>query len=214
MVSTVSITLYVNPTTGNDGNNGSQAAPFKTIARALQQAKAGTTIQLAAGTYSAASGETFPLAIPSGVTVLGNEATKGNGIVVTGSGKFLSKTFANQNVTFQLDTDAQLRGVTVTNLEIRGTAVWVESTNPTIANNTFINNKREGVFATGSASPAVLDNVAIQNASNGFTIVRTAKGEWRRNVCQKTGFGFAISDSAAPLLADNRIVENRSGIVI
>ncbi|UBF24597.1 DUF1565 domain-containing protein [Kovacikia minuta CCNUW1] len=209
-----STTLYVNPATGNDAGSGTQAIPFKTIAQALRQAKSGTTIQLAPGTYNAASGETFPLTVPSGVAVVGNETSKGQGILVTGSGKYLSKTFANQNVTFQLETNAQLRGVTVTNQEIRGTAVWVESANPTIANNTFVNNKREGVFATGSASPMVSDNVAIQNASNGFTIVRNAKGEWRRNVCQKTGFGFAISDSAAPLLVDNRVIENRSGIVI
>ncbi len=214
MVQAASSILYVNPSTGNDGGNGSPAAPLKTIARALQQAKAGTTVQLSPGTYSAATGEVFPLTVPSGVTVLGNEASKGNGILVTGSGKFLSPTFAGQNVTFRLETNSQLRGVTVTNPELRGTAVWVESTNPAIANNTFINNKREGVFATGSAAPVVFDNVAVQNASTGFTIVRNAKGEWRRNVCQKTGFGFAISDNAAPLLADNRIIENRSGIVI
>jgi hypothetical protein len=214
MVQSTSTILYVNPTSGNDGGSGTQAAPFKTITRALQQARAGTTIQLSLGTYSAATGEKFPLVIPSGVTVLGNEASKGSGILVTGSGSFLSPTFASQNVTFRMENNSQLRGVTVTNPEIRGTAVWVESTNPAIASNTFINNKREGVFATGTASPAVLDNVAIQNASTGFTIVRNAKGEWRRNVCQKTGFGFAISDHAAPLLADNRIVENRSGIVL
>lgn len=214
MVQSTSTILYVNPTSGNDGGSGTQAAPFKTITRALQQARAGTTIQLSLGTYSAATGEKFPLVIPSGVTVLGNEASKGSGILVTGSGSFLSPTFASQNVTFRMENNSQLRGVTVTNPEIRGTAVWVESTNPAIASNTFINNKREGVFATGTASPAVLDNVAIQNASTGFTIVRNAKGEWRRNVCQKTGFGFAISDNAAPLLADNRIVENRSGIVL
>ncbi|WP_421657650.1 S-layer homology domain-containing protein [Leptothermofonsia sp. ETS-13] len=214
MVQSTSTILYVNPTTGNDSNSGTQTAPFKTITRALQQARAGTTIQLAPGTYSAATGEVFPLVIPNGVTVLGNEASKGSGIVVTGSGKFVSPTFASQNVTFRLENNAQLRGVTVTNSEIRGTAVWVESTNPAITHNTFIHNKREGVFATGKANPAVLDNVAIQNASTGFTIVRNSKGEWRRNVCQKTGFGFAISDDAAPLIADNRVIENRSGIVI
>lgn len=214
MVQSGSMTLYVNPTAGNDSNNGTQTAPFKTISRALQQARAGATIQLALGTYSAATGETFPLVVPTGVLVVGNEASKGSGIVVTGSGKYTSPTFAAQNVTFRLENNSQLRGVTVTNAEIRGTAVWVESTNPTIANNTFVNNKREGVFATGTANPLVVDNVAMQNASTGFSIVRNAKGEWRRNVCQKTGYGFAIGDNAAPLLADNRVIENRSGIVI
>ena len=214
MVQATSTTLFVNPSTGNDSGNGSQAAPFKTISRALQAARTGTAVQLAAGTYSAASGEAFPIKIPSGVTVVGSEANKGSGILISGSGTFPSPTFANQNVTFQLANSAQLKGVTVTNPEIRGTGVWIESTNPTIANNTFTNCKREGVFATGTANPLVTGNVAIQNSASGFSIVRNAKGEWRQNVCRQTGFGFAIGDSAAPLLAENQISENRDGIVI
>ncbi len=205
---------YVNPTNGNDNAAGTQAAPFKTITRALQQAKANDTIQLLPGTYSAASGEVFPLSVPSGITVIGNEATKGSGILVTGSGKFPSPTFANQEVTFQLRTNAQLRGVTVTNPAVRGTGVWVESANPIIANNTFINNKREGVFATGNASPVVVNNVAKQNSASGFTIVRNSKGEWRGNVCDQTGFGIAISDDAAPLISENRVTQNRIGLVL
>ena len=214
MVQSTSPILYVNPTSGSDSAAGSQSAPFKTIARALQQIRSGTTIQLASGTYSTASGETFPLFIPSGVTVLGNESNKGNGIQITGGGTYASPTFANQMATFRLDNNAQLRGVTVTNPEIRGTGVWIESTAPTIANCTFVNCKREGVFATGTANPVVNDSVFFQNAANGISIVRDTKGEFRRNVYQNTGFGLAIGDNAAPLITDSRIFENRSGIVL
>ena len=207
-------TLFIDSANGNDAAGGTQAAPFKTISRALKQAKLGDRIQLAPGTYSATSGEVFPLAIPAGVTVIGNEATKGAGILINGSGSFASKTFAGQNITLRMETNAQLRGVTVTNPATRGTGVWIESTNPVIINCTFTNCKREGIFATGTASPAVYDNVAIRNDANGFSIVRNAKGEWRRNVCQNTGFGFSIGDQAAPLLAENRVFENRSGILL
>jgi hypothetical protein len=44
------VQLYVSPT-GNDGNDGSQAAPLRTIQAALDQAEAGTVINLAAGEY-------------------------------------------------------------------------------------------------------------------------------------------------------------------
>lgn len=206
--------FYVNPTSGNDNAAGSQAAPFKTIARSLKQAKANDTIQLGAGTYSAASGEVFPLAVPVGVMVIGSEAEKGKGIVITGSGKFVSPTFAGQEVTFQLANNAQLRGVTVTNPAVRGTAIWVESTNPTIANNTLVNSKREGVFATGNANPVVVNNIVRQNSASGFTIVRNTKGEWRGNRCEQTGYGFAISDDAAPLVSENRVSQNRIGLVL
>jgi parallel beta-helix repeat protein len=206
-------TYFIHPANGNDNAAGSQAAPFKTISRALRQARAGDRIQLLPGTYSAESGETFPLVVASGVTVIGNESNKGNGILITGSGRFISRTFAGQNVTFLLDTNAQLRGVTVTNPATRGTAVWLESTNPIIVNCTFTACKREGIFATGSSSPAVYDNITVRNDANGFSIARNAKGEWRRNICQNTGYGIVVSDQAAPLLAENRLFENRSGMV-
>jgi parallel beta-helix repeat protein len=210
----VQSTLYVNPVTGKDAGAGSATAPFKTLTKGLAHAKAGTTIQLAAGTYNAVGGEVFPLVVPAGVLVLGHEPSKGKGILIIGSGVYASPTFGNQNVTFRLESSAQLRGVTVTNQAERGTAVWVESTSPIVANNTFTGCGREGVFVTGTAKPVILDNVFIQNASTGIFLVRNAKGEVRRNVCQKTGYGIAISDSAAPLVADNNLVGNSAGIFL
>src|SRR5919199_1547268 len=207
-------TIYVNPASGKDTGAGSSSAPFKTLTKALQKAVAGTTIQLAAGTYNAAGGEVFPLLIPAGVMVLGDEPSKGKGILIVGSGQYVSPTFASQNVTLHVESNAQLRGITVTNPVKLGTAVWIESTAPLIANNTFTGCGREGVFVTGTAKPLIFDNVFIANASSGVFLVRNAKGEVRRNVCQKTGYGIAISDSAAPLISDNKLLENSTGIFL
>ncbi|MBC1220649.1 DUF1565 domain-containing protein, partial [Nostoc sp. UCD120] len=206
--------LYVNSVAGSDTNPGSQQAPFKTITQALKVATVDTKIQLADGNYNAASGEVFPLTVPSGVTVVGNETNTGKGILIEGSGTYLSRTFAAQNVTFVLLDKAELRGVTVTNLASRGSGVWIESTAPTVANNTFTNCKREGVFATGEANPIILSNLFSENAANGIAIAKNSKGQIQGNTCVKTGFGIAISDTASPILRDNKIYENRSGIVI
>jgi parallel beta-helix repeat protein len=205
-------TLYVNPATGSDSAAGSQSAPFKTITKALKQAQSDTQIQLAAGNYNAANGEVFPLEVASGVTVVGNEANKGSGILIEGSGKYTSRTFAEQNVTFLLANNAQLRGVTVTNPASRGTAAWVESTAPTIANCTFTKSKREGVLATGDAKPVILNSVFIQNDGNGIAMTKNSSGEIRGNTCTKGGYGIAIDASAAPLVVDNKISDNRFGI--
>ncbi|MDF0552964.1 DUF1565 domain-containing protein [Kamptonema sp. UHCC 0994] len=207
-------TLYVNPGTGSDSASGSQSAPFKTVSRALQQAPSGTIIQLAAGTYSAASGEAFPLQIPAGVKVIGSETNKGSTVLIQGSGKFVSPTAAGQNVTVLLAEGAELRGATVTNGDTRGTGVWIESVAATVANCTLSKSKREGVFATGSAKPAIFDSVFIENVGNGLAMAGSAKGEIRRNKFQNTGYGIAIQDNAAPLIAENQILENRSGIVL
>ena len=212
--STLVSTIYVNPATGNDAAVGSRNSPLRTLTRALRLAKTGTIIQLSTGTLSSASGEVFPLVIPSGVMVVGHEAAKGKGILIQGSGEYASSSFGTQNITILLLTNAQLLGVTVTNPVAKGTGVWIESTAPTVANNTFANCAREGVFVTGTAKPAIFGNVFWQNAASGLVMARNSKGEVLRNVCQRTGFGIAISDAAAPLISDNKLVENRTGIVL
>ena len=207
-------TLYVNPGTGSDRATGSANSPFKTLTRALQQATAGSTISLAVGSYNAAGGERFPLVIPAGAIVLGHEPSKGKGIIIIGSGQYNSQRFASQNITLLLNPETQLRGVTVTNAAQRGTGVWIESTKPVVTNNTLTRCGREGIFVTGTAKPLIMDNQLLENASSGIFVVRNSKGEILRNICQKTGYGIAISDSAAPLVADNKFIDNNTGIFL
>ncbi len=215
MVNTsASNTLYVNPSVGRDDATGSQADPYQTLTRALRRATAGVTVQLAPGTYSAASGEVITLVEGAGVLVVGDPASRGKGTVISGSGDYLSPTFARQVVALRLETDAELRGVTVTNTAPRGTGVWIESAAPAIAQCTFINCGREGVFASGTAIPEIVDSTFQQNAASGLSMARNAKGEIRRNVFQQTGYGIAIGDNAAPLLVENQLVNNRSGVVV
>ncbi|BAZ15298.1 hypothetical protein NIES4071_71700 [Calothrix sp. NIES-4071] len=207
-------TIYVNPVSGNDTANGSQQAPLKTITKALGRASAGLTIQLADGNYNTTSGEQFPINIPVGVTIAGNEAKKGSLIVIEGSGEYLSRFFARQNVTILMASGAELRGITVTNPASRGTGVWIELTTPLIANCTFTKCKREGIFVSGDADPIIRDNICTDNAANGIAVAKNAKGDIRNNSCFKTGFGIVVSDTASPRLTDNKIYENRSGLII
>ena len=58
--------LYVNSQSGLDDAVGTQDHPMKTLYRALEQAQAGAIVHLAPGTYSAATGEVFPLRIGRG----------------------------------------------------------------------------------------------------------------------------------------------------
>jgi parallel beta-helix repeat protein len=207
----------VNPTAGTDVvGGGSAAAPFKTIAFALAQVKLGATtvIQLAPGSYTSASGETFPLKLKPNVTVVGDEATKGQGVLIQGAGKLLTKALGSQDTTISMDKNSVLRGVTVTNLASRGTGVWVESTNPVIANNTFTNSGREGIFVTGQGTPLIGSNIFLKNVGNGVSIIDTAAGTITNNLFQENGFGLSIGGAATTELQNNQIVKNISGIVI
>src|SRR6478672_2398850 len=207
-------TLYINPATGSDSAAGSQSAPLKTISFALKQAQVGTKIQLASGTYNIASGEIFPLGVPSGVIIVGNETNQGSGILIEGSGVYTSRSFGRQNVTLSLTDNAELRGATVTCPAIRGTGVWIESSAATVANCTLTKCQREGIFIAGTANPVILNNIFTENSGNGLTIANDAKGEIRGNSCFKTGYGITISDNATSLIVDNKIFENRAGMVI
>ena len=208
------VTLYVNPATGNDFSSGDSKSPFKTLKKALSQAESGTTIYLEAGTYNSLSGEVFPLIVPSGVIIIGNEPGKGSGILIEGNGLYTSPSAASQNITILMQNNAQLRGVTVTNIQTRGTGVWIESQSPMIANCTLTRCKREGVYAVGSGKPQILNSLFIQNEGYGISIEGEITGEIQGNTFQNTGYGLSIKDQAAPLIRDNAIVENRSGLLI
>lgn len=208
--------IYVNPQTGTDatGAGTTEATPYKTITFALQQAQSGTVIQLVPGTYSSETGEKFPLTLPQGVTLRGDEAGKGQGILITGSGKYTSRTFAAQNVTILPQNNSVITGVTVTNPESRGSGVWIESTNPRVINSTFTNNKREGIFVTGTGNPIIAGNIFIQNTGNGVSVAKSASGEIRGNLFQDTGFGLAVGGDSTPLIVENQILQNVDGIFI
>ncbi|GBE92481.1 S-layer homology domain-containing protein [Nostoc cycadae] len=211
--STLVATLYVNPVTGKDTNDGSRLSPFKTLTRALRTTTP-IIIQLAPGNYSAANGEQFPLVLTAGVTVIGNEVNKGAGIIISGGGEYQSPSFSVQNITLLLLGDASLMGVSVTNPIPKGTGVWIESSIPYMANNTLLNCGREGIFTTGNAKAAILDNVFVQNAASGLFMARNSKGEILRNTFQKNPLGIAVTDSAAPLIANNKLSENRTAIAL
>jgi parallel beta-helix repeat protein len=215
-VPTTAAAIYVNPATGADsaGRGTTSDAPYKSISFALSQAQTGAVIQLAPGNYNQESGETFPLLLKPGVTLRGDEATKGQGILITGGGFYTSRTFARQDITILAEQDTTITGVTVTNPNSRGTAVWVESTNPTIKNSTFTNSVREGVFVTGTGNPKIEGNLFVQNKGNGISTVRSAQGEIRNNLFQDTGFGLSINGTSTPLVVENQIVQNQDGLYI
>jgi parallel beta-helix repeat protein len=208
--------LYVNPALGTDTPEGGTSlnTALRTITYALRQAEPGTVIQLAAGSYTRDTGEVFPLTVPQGVSIRGDESNKGQTVLVIGGGNYNSPTFATQNVTIRALNDSEVRGVTVTNPNTRGTGVWIESTNPEIRNNTFANSLRDGVFITGTANPIVQGNLFTGNNANGLSAARAARGEIRGNVFQNTGFGIAIGDTATPRVEDNQVITNTDGIVI
>jgi parallel beta-helix repeat protein len=207
--------VYVNQSTGSDTASAgtSETTPYRTITYALQQATSGTVVQLAPGSYTADTGEVFPLLVKQGVILRGDEQSKGQTVAIIGGGGYVSPTFSGQNIAIRAEKDSEVRGVTITNPNRRGTGLWIESTNATVSNNTFSSNDREGVFVTGTATPKIESNIFTRNKGNGISVAKTAQGEVRNNLFQETGNGIVLTETASPLLADNRIVQNIDGVV-
>jgi hypothetical protein len=76
--------IYVDGTLGNDGNSGLLGSPVRTITHGLSLVTdPAVTVYVAPGTYDLAHGEVFPLLLPAGVKLIGNEAAKGAGVPPT-----------------------------------------------------------------------------------------------------------------------------------
>ncbi|MEH2156262.1 DUF1565 domain-containing protein [Nostoc sp.] len=207
--------LFVNPNVGNDkAGNGSESAPVKTITQALRLANANTVIMLSMGTYSAETGEEFPLMLKSGVSIQGNPSNQGKDIIIQGGGDYLSRSFAGQNVTIVGANQAILTGVTVTNPNRRGYGLWIESSNPVVAENTFSGSTQDGISVSGNAAPTISKNYFDRNGANGITIAGNSSPQVKENVFHQTGFGINIAQNSAPIVIGNQIQNNRSGIVV
>ncbi len=208
-------TLFVNPDVGDDkAGNGSESAPVKTITQALRLANANTVIMLSTGTYSTETGEEFPLMLKPGVSIQGNPSNQGKDIIIQGGGDYLSRSFAGQNVAIVGANQASLTGVTVTNPNRRGYGLWIESSNPVIAENTFSGSTQDGISVSGSAAPTISKNYFDRNGANGITIAGNSSPQVKENVFYQTGFGINIAQNAAPIVIGNQIQNNRSGIVV
>ena len=70
--------LFVDVATGDDANDGTAENPLKTITAALAKAADGAVVTVAAGSYTAESGETFPLDLDAkfGLTLKGAGAER------------------------------------------------------------------------------------------------------------------------------------------
>lgn len=206
--------LYVNPVTGNDSTgDGSDRAPFKTITQALQVAQPNTIIQLTPGTYSAETGEVFPITLRPRITIQGNPENRGQDVVIQGGGWFSGPSSARRSIAILGGANfSTLAGVTITNPT--GYGIQVEFSNPTLTDNTFQGNKEGGIVVTGNSAPVIRNNFFYQNESVGIRVQNTARPSVQANIFEQTGTAIIVSDRAIPEIIGNRITHNKTAIVL
>lgn len=208
-------TIYVNSQDGDDHQPGKKTSPLQTISQALKIAPAGSTIQLAPGTYSEETGETFPLVLDHQLTLQGNPRDKGYKTIIQGDGYFLSPTAAGQNVAIAAVKEAGgITGITITNNHSRGHGIWVESANPQIVSNTLTRNGNTGVSVNGKSAPLITNNYFYNNSGNGLLVYGTSQPQVTKNTFEQTGFGISLVQNAAAKITENLFDGNRIGIIL
>lgn len=119
-------TYYVNAGTGNDSRTGTQAqsanTPWRTLSRAVQaqELAQGDTIQVSAGTYNLALGESFPIYLPNGIQVVGSGPTTqiigdNQDAVIAINGSLNDNTWLSSVSLDAVHTDQRMYGIQVQN---------------------------------------------------------------------------------------------------
>lgn len=206
---TMAKTLEVDPIQGNDRSGGSQPR-FKTLTAALGQSQSGTLIRLNPGQYTLQTGEIFPLQIPSGVTLMGNEAGNGDGILIQGGGWFTPTTGSRVSVTLVVQGSAQVRGITVINPQ--GNGLIILQGNPLIRSSRFRNCGQDGLWIMGTARPTLENCEFDPVGGNGILVGEQARGDIRNCTVRHSQCGLKLGDQAAPLLDHNQCISNQVGI--
>jgi hypothetical protein len=175
--------------------SGSCAAPFKTLTYALSQAGAGDSIQVDPGTYDAANGETFPLDVPAGVTVVGDVASNGTSPATEIAGNVVldQAQSALQGVSVAGEVDVTASGIAVTSDTLTnpgGTCLAVTGAISALVNDTTAAGCGVGIQVSGGASTTLgldtltgastynleVDDTSTANLANGGNVLSCAAG--------------------------------------
>ncbi|MEM1310674.1 MAG: DUF1565 domain-containing protein, partial [Cyanobacteria bacterium P01_H01_bin.153] len=207
--------LHVNAASGSNADgDGSQLRPYKTITRALRLAEPGTLILLAGGTYSAESGEAFPLQLRSLVTIQGMAGPNTADVVILGNGNYYSESNGMQNVTLLGADNAGIANVTISNPHPEGNGLWIEAGSPVIQDSAFYQNGANGVYIAGAGAPVIRGNYFAENGRAGLVIAGPSSALVEGNIFENTGTGITVAPDSSPQILDNRISSNLDGLII
>ena len=189
--------VYVVAATGNDATGtGSCAAPYKTITKGVAGTVSGTAVRVSPGTYSAALGETFPIMLPSGVQLIGDEANKGQGTTATkviGGGNIaLTGNCGTFGTTIYAGANAVIAGFELTNGlgTFAQMTLLVRTDGVTIRNNSIVNNPGNGIHICNSSVNQVITGNRIRGNNLGLGFIFGGAGaKVENNVITNNSYG-------------------------
>ncbi|MCB0263073.1 MAG: right-handed parallel beta-helix repeat-containing protein [Calditrichaeota bacterium] len=185
--------LYVDAVNGDNNGDGSQANPWKTITYALSHITDANnhSILVAPGTYDPTLGESFPLQMKDGISLIGtgidisiidangtNTVIKCVGIVDTtttikgftikngtsdqGGGLFIT---GNSRLKIQNNKITRNGTQNLSSLTRSGGGIYITNASPTIINNEIVSNAAldfgGGVYIGGNSSAKIINNILL-----------------------------------------------------
>jgi hypothetical protein len=210
---------------GSDNNPGSQKSPYRSLTRAIKQAiriqdgnkNKPVSIKLDAGTYSFNSGETSPVDIPQGVSVVGSGDTtiiKADIRVYYNSHlenlKIINSQLKIGNSADQENTNVNIKKVTISG----GVDIY---SSPKISNLKVFSQVSTAVYIRSGTKPQ-LENVEIYNQqlmgnpdSGAIYINKRASPIFNNLKINRSSIGINNSGNAS--LINLEISQNRIGII-
>jgi hypothetical protein len=187
-------TWYVDAGSGSDSNDGSSGSPFQTISRGCAAAGSGDSIVVAPGTYDAALGEEFPIEVPAGVTIVGDETNRGDGVIPTlvqGGGPIGTDAFIG--ATFKPGTGAGIKGLKIIDdLDIMfPMCVYIDANAVDLSRCTATDTHDAVYLTSGCVNAVLVGNRIVDNSG--------------------VGLGF-IGGGVGSLVEDNVITGNSVGV--
>jgi len=188
-------------TTGSDSTGtGSRFMPYRTITHALTQALSTQEVIVGPGLYDIAGGESFPIVIGQGITLLGAGYDL---TIVEGPGGRQDRAGAVFTVE---QPGIQLKDICIRTTGSDGVGIWVEGpmTATNIVDNKIISSYC-GIYITGAGNtrPSIEDNIIRKDSVGIITSDACQPNIFGNMIDSCYVYGVQIADSSGPNLGQN-----------
>jgi hypothetical protein len=193
---------WVDSSKGSNTNPGTENKPFKTITKALGLVTAGHTVYVTPGTYDLANGETFPLQLPAGAILIGDEANKGAGNPPTVIKGGSPTGFIGTSI--EAGANSVIAGFTILHDDAGATFnenIAITNDGITLRNNHIIDGSDNGLYIyKGADNHTIVGNVIQGNTSNGLIFRDGGVGSLvEDNLITGNGYGVAYDSPGGDL---------------
>jgi parallel beta-helix repeat protein len=239
--------LHVNTFAIGSSETGTSSEPFLTISDALHRASVlrrvtrdRIVIRVHPGSYSATTGERFPLCMVAGVDMEGMRndlAIIPEPIIQGGANHDIG---TDRYVALIAAADTFISGFTFRAVDgpdgTLGTSILCDDASPTIENNLFEGDAHAGVTVTGNAHPLIRDNdfsgtnnwgitnygdsypqimSNLFNSRNGVDCSDQSHPSIDGNILSCESTGISTKGDSVPTITDNTLVDNGTyGIIV